>query len=79
MLPNGQTLHGTLSTLALGVYISKVSKKTIGMSLTRTVWVKLNQLPTGVGRFGSSMVKWGLVSSTIYECGASNKLQTTLF
>ena len=37
-----------------------LSTKLIGMNLTRTAWVKLNCLRTGVGRFGSSMHKWGL-------------------
>ena len=43
------------------------------MSLTRTAWVKLNRLRTGVGRFGSSMHKWGLASSAKCECGASEQ------
>ena len=45
------------SMSALGVYISMVSTKPIGMSLTKTAWVKLNRLRTGVGRFSSSMHK----------------------
>ena len=48
------------SMSALGVYIPRVITRPIGMSLTRTAWVKLNRLRTGVGRFGSSMHKWGL-------------------
>ena len=51
------------SMSALGVYISRVSTRPVGMSLTRTAWVKLNRLRTVVGRFGSSMHKWGLASS----------------
>ena len=50
------------SLSALGVYISRVSTRSNGMSLTRTTWVKLNRLRTGVGRFGSSMHKWGHAS-----------------
>ena len=61
------------SMSALGVYIPRVSKKTIGMSLTRTAWIKLNRLRTGVGRFGSSMRKWGHASSAKCECGASEQ------
>ena len=56
---------------ALGVYIPRVSTRPIGMSLTRTAWVKLNRLRTGVGRFGSSMHKWGLAPSAKCKCGAS--------
>ena len=35
--------------------------------------VKLNRLRTGVGRFHSSMHKWGLAPSSNYECGASEQ------
>ena len=50
------------SMQALGVYIPRVSTRPIGMSWTRTAWVKLNRLRTVVGRFGSSMHKWSLAS-----------------
>ena len=43
------------------------------MSLTRTARIKLNHLGTGVGRFGSSMHKWGLASSAKCECGGSEQ------
>ena len=58
---------------ALGVYIPRASKRPIGMSLTRTAGVKLNRLRTGVGRFGSSMHKWGLAFSAECECSASKQ------
>ena len=58
------------SMSALGVYISRVNKRAIGMSLTRTAWVKLKRLRIGVGRFGSCMHKWGFASSAKCECGA---------
>ena len=61
------------SMSALGVYIPRVSTRPIGMSLTRTAWVKLNRLRTGVGRFGLSMLKWDLGSSAKCECGASEQ------
>ena len=61
------------SMSALGVYIPRVSTKPIEMSLTRTAWDKLNRLRIGVGRFGSSMHKWGLASSAKCECGASEQ------
>ena len=43
------------------------------MSLIKTAWIKLNRLHTGVGRFGSSMHKWGFASSAKCECGASKQ------
>ena len=58
------------SMSALCVYIPRVSTRPIAMSLTRTAWVKLNRLRTGVGRFGSSVHKWGLAPSAKCECGA---------
>ena len=58
---------------AIGVYIPRVSTRPIGMSLTRTAWVKLNRLRTGVGRFGLFMHKWGLAPSAKCECGASEQ------
>ena len=61
------------SMLALCVYIPRVITRLIGMSLTGTAWVKLNRLRTGVGRFVSSMHKWGLASSGNCECGASEQ------
>ena len=61
------------SMSALGVYIPRVITRHIGMRLTRTAWVKLNRLRTGVGRFGLSMHKWGLASSAKCECGASEQ------
>ena len=57
----------------LGVYIPRISKRPIGISLTRTAGVKLNRLRTGVGRFGSSMHEWGFAGSVKCECGASEK------
>ena len=65
------------STSALCFYIPRVSTRPIGMSLTKTVWVKFNRLRTGDGHFGSSMHKWGLATSANCECGAI--LQTILF
>ena len=43
------------------------------MNFTRIAWVKLHRLRTGIGRFGSSMYKWGLASSAKCECGASEQ------
>ena len=43
------------------------------MSLNRTALVKLNRLHNGVGRFGSSMHKWGLAPLAKCECGTSEQ------
>ena len=61
------------SMLALGVYIPRVSTRPIGISLTRTAWVKLSRLRTSVGRFGLSMHKWGLAPSAKCKCDASEQ------
>ena len=44
------------------------------MGLPRAFWVKLNRLRTGVGRFYSSMYKWGLAPSSNCECGAADQI-----
>ena len=41
-----------------------------GLDLPRKQWTTLNRLRTGVGRFSSSMLKWGLKDSSVCECGA---------
>ena len=57
------------STSRVRVFIPKVSSKPLGMSLPRASWVWLNCLRTDVGRFHSSMHKWGLAPSPNCECG----------
>ena len=42
--------------------------------LLGAAWVKFNLLGTGVGRFHSSMHKWGLAPSPNCECGASEQI-----
>ena len=41
-----------------------------GLDLPRKQWTTLNRLRTGVGRFSSSMLKWGLNDYSVCECGA---------
>jgi hypothetical protein len=44
-----------------------------GFGLPRKAWVRLNRLRTGVGRFRSSMHRWGLAANAACECGAENQ------
>ena len=57
----------------LRAFVPGTDARPVGVYLPRAAWVKLNRLPTGVGRFHSSMHKWGLVPSPNCECGASEQ------
>ena len=57
----------------LRAFVPGTGARPIGMGLPRAAWVKLNRLRTGVGRFHSSMHKWGLAPSPNCECGASGQ------
>ena len=61
------------SASRLHAFIPRASSKPLGMGLPRTFWVKLNRLRTGVGRFHSTMYKWGAAPSPNCECGASEQ------
>ena len=54
-------------------FVPRNGARPVGMGLSRAAWVKLNRLRTGVGRFHSSMHKWGLAPSPNCECGASEQ------
>ena len=59
----------------LHAFVPGTGARPFGMGLPRAAWVKLNRLRIGVGRFYSSMHKWGLAPSPNCECGDSE--QTT--
>ena len=57
----------------LRTFVFGTGARPVGMGLPRAVWVKLNRLRTGVGRFHSFMHKWGLAPLPNCECGASEQ------
>ena len=57
----------------LPAFVPETGARPVGMGLPRAAWVKLNRLRTGVGRFHSSMHKWGLALLSNCECGASEQ------
>ena len=61
------------NALSLHAFIPIASSRPLGMGLPRAAWVKLNRLRSGVGRFCSSMYKWGLAPVANCECGASEQ------
>ena len=57
----------------LRAFVPRTGARPVGMGLPRAAWVNLNPLRTGVGRFHSSMHKWGLAPSPNCKCGASEQ------
>ena len=54
-------------------FVPRTGARPVGMGLPRAAWVKLNRPRTGVGRFHSSMHKWGLAPSPNCKWGALSK------
>ena len=67
------TNHKWKTEYCENAFVPKTGARPVGMGLPRAAWVKLNRLRTGVGRFRSSMHKWGLAPSPNCECGASEQ------
>ena len=57
----------------LRAFVPRAGASSVGMGLPQAAWIKLKRLLTGVGRFHSSMHKWGLAPSPNRECGASEQ------
>ena len=57
----------------LRAFVPGTDARPVGMGLPRAAWVKFNRLRTVIGRFHSSMHKWGLAPSPNCECGASEQ------
>ena len=73
-LLNGQITNEKQSTAKISrlrAFVPGTGARPVGMGLPRAAWVKLNRLPTDVGRFHSSMHKWDLAPLPNCECGAS--------
>ena len=57
----------------LRAFVPGTGARPVGVGLPQAAGVELNRLRTGVGRFHSSMHKWGLAPSPNCECGASEQ------
>ena len=56
------------NTTRLRTFIPDIATHPPGMTLPRTMRVRLNRLRTSVGRFRSFLHKWGVTSSAACEC-----------
>jgi len=65
----------TDSPTRLRTFIPDTGTHHPGMTLPRRAWVRLTRLRTGVGRFRSSLYKWGMASSAACECGADETIE----
>ena len=57
-------------------FITDVKPIPTGHEFNRKVWMQLNRLRTGTGRFGSLMMKWKLTTTAAGDCGTKRKLLT---
>ena len=54
-------------------FVTVVRPLPAGHELSRSAWVRLNRLRTGIGRFGSLMYRWGLTTTAVCDCGAEQQ------
>ena len=58
----------------LRLFVPRPSAMLLAIGLPRPVWVQLNRLCTGIGRFQLPMHKWGLAPTSICDCGALDQI-----
>ena len=66
------------NTSGLRAFIPKTTTRSMGMSLPRSSWVRLNRLWTGVGRFNRLCTNGVSLLYQIVSAAQQNKLQTIL-
>ena len=63
------------SQSGLRLFVPRLSTWPLGMGLPRSAWVRLKSFHTGVGRFQTSMNKWGVDFTSIYELGTVDQTE----
>jgi len=61
------------NTSRLHTFIPSSGSSPPGMTLSRSSWVRLNRLRSGVGLFRLAMHTWSLVLSANRNCGAEDQ------
>ena len=57
----------------LHTFVTDVGPLPRGHELSRSAWVRLNRLRTGIGRFGPLMYRWKLTTPAVWDCGAGQQ------
>ena len=54
-------------------FVTDVGPLPSSHEFSRSAWVRLNCLHTGIGRFGSLIYRWGLTTTAVCDCGAEQQ------